>query len=87
MSKRDIIDIMVNAKIIYDKENIGDILDYLTVCLFDIAKENKKYLNCIKFVSECSSRLKSNGNFDMTIDSLVLKMWEEVNESSCRDQV
>ncbi len=87
LSKRDIIDIMVNAKIIYDKENIGDILDYLTVCLFDIAKENKKYLNCIKFVSECSSRLKSNANFDMTIDSLVLKMWEEVNESSCRHQV
>ena len=56
LSKRDIIDIMVNAKIIYDKENIGDILDYLTVCLFDIAKENKKYLNCIKFVSECKFR-------------------------------
>lgn len=87
LSKRDIIDIMIDAKIIYDKENIGDILDYLTVCLFDIAKENKEYLNCIKLVSETSSRLKANANFDMTIDSLVLKMWEEVNESSCRHKV
>ena len=87
LSKDDIIDIMVSAKIIYDKENINDILDYLTVCLFDVSRENKQYLNCIKLVSECKNRLKANANFDMTIDNLVLKMWEEVNESSCRHQV
>lgn len=87
LSKGDIIDIMVSAKIIYDKENINDILDYLTVCLFDVSRENKQYLNCIKLVSECKNRLKANANFDMTIDNLVLKMWEEVNESSCRHQV
>ena len=50
-------------------------------------RENKQYLNCIKLVSECKNRLKANANFDMTIDNLVLKMWEEVNESSCRHQV
>lgn len=87
LSKDDIIDIMVSAKIIYDKENINDILDYLAVCLFDVSRENKQYLNCIKLVSECKNRLKANANFDMTIDNLVLKMWEEVNESSCRHQV
>lgn len=87
LSNKDIIDIMVDAKIIYDKENINDILDYLTVCLYDISKENREYLECIKYVSECSTRLKSNANFDMSIDRLVLRMWEEVNESSCRYQV
>lgn len=87
LSKDDIIDIMISAKIIYDKENINDILDYLTVCLFNVSMENKQYLNCIKLVSECENCLKANANFDMTIDNLVLKMWEEVNESSCRHQV
>lgn len=78
LSKKDIIDIMVNAKIIYDKENINDILDYLIVCLYNIAKEKREYLDCIKHVNECSTRLKANANFDMSIDRLVLKMWEEV---------
>lgn len=78
LSKKDIIDIMVDAKIIYDKENINDILDYLIVCLFNIAKEKREYLECIKHVNECSTKLKANANFDMSIDSLVLKMWEEV---------
>ena len=78
LSKKDIIDIMVDAKIIYDKENINDILDYLIVCLYNIAKEKREYLDCIKHVNECSTRLKANANFDMSIDRLVLKMWEEV---------
>ena len=78
LSKKDIIDIMIEAKIIYDKEYINDILDYLIVCLFNIAKEKKEYWECIKHVNECSTRIKANANFDMSIDTLVLKMWEEV---------
>jgi DNA polymerase-3 subunit delta' len=78
LSKKDIIDIMLDAKIIYDKENINDILDYLIVCLFDISKEKKEYLECIKYVNECSSKLKANANFDMSLDNLVFNMWEEV---------
>ena len=85
LSKKDIIDIIVDAKIIYDKENINDILDYLIVCLFDISKEKIEYLECIKHVNECSTKLKANANFDMSIDDLVFKMWGELNESSCRN--
>ena len=41
-------------------------------------------IDCIKYINECASRLRSNCNFDMTIDNLLLKMWEELNESSNR---
>lgn len=74
---KDIIEIMVDAKILYDKENIEDILNYLIVCLFNKSKEKKEYLDCIKDVNDCLSRLKANANFDMSIDNLVFKMWEE----------
>ena len=82
--KKDIIDIMLEGKIIYDKENIYDILDYITVCLYSKFNENEKYIDCIKYVNECADRLKSNSNFDMTIDNLLFKMWEELNENSNR---
>lgn len=78
LSKKDIIDIMLNAKIIYDKDNIYDILDYIIVCLYEISKENIRYLNCIEYVNNCITKLKANANFDMSIDTLLLKMWEEV---------
>lgn len=78
LSKKDIIDIMLNAKIIYDKENIYDILDYIIVCLYEISKENRSYLNCIEHVNNCITKLKANANFDMSIDTLLLNMWEEV---------
>lgn len=78
LSKNDIIDIMLNAKVIYDKENIYDILDYMIVCLYEISKEERKYLNCIKYVNEAINKLKANANFDMSIDTLLFNMWEEV---------
>ena len=75
---------MTDGKILYDKENIYDILDYIIVCLYSKKSENEKYIDCIKYVNECAKRLKSNSNFDMNIDNLLLKMWEELNENSNR---
>ena len=82
--KKDLIEIMLDGKILYDKENIYDILDYIIVCLYSKKEENEKYLNCIRYVNECELRLKSNSNFDMSIDDLLFKMWEELNERSNR---
>ena len=82
--KKDIIEIMLDGKIIYDKEDIYDILDYITVCLYSKYNENEKYIDCIKYVNICADRLKSNSNFDMTIDNLLFKMWEELNENCNR---
>ena len=83
-NKKDIIDIMLEGKIIYDKENIYDILDYIIVCLYSKAVENEKYIDCIKYVNECADRIRSNSNFDMSVDNLLFKIWEELNESSNR---
>ena len=41
--------------------------------------ENEKYINCIKYVNISADRLRKNSNFDMTIDNLLLKVWEEIN--------
>jgi len=79
LMRKDLVDIMLEGRILYDKENIQDILDYIVVCLYSKKNTNEKYINCIDFVNECSSKLKSNSNFDMSIDNLLFKMWEELN--------
>lgn len=83
--REDITTILANSKIIYDKLNIEDILDYMIVSIYEKSKTNKRYLNCIKYVSQTFERLKANGNLDMNIDSLLLNIWEELNEKSCRN--
>ena len=84
IKQKDLIQIMLDAKIIYDKENINDILDYIIVCLYSKKTEDEKYLDCIKYVNIALERLRANSNFDMTIDNMLIKMWEELNESSNR---
>jgi len=84
LANKDIIEFMLEGKIIYDKENIYDILDYIIVCLYSKINENERYIECIKHVNTCITRLNSNSNFDMSIDNLLFKMWEEINEKSNR---
>lgn len=84
LSKKDLIDIMLDSKIIYDKENIYDILDYIIVVLYSNYTNNEKYIDCIKYVNKCAERLKANSNFDMSIDYMIIGMWEELNENSNR---
>lgn len=84
LDKKDLIEVMLDGKIIYDKENIYDILDYIIVCLYSNREINKKFINCIEYVNKCNLRLKSNSNFDMSIDTMLINMWEEINENSNR---
>ena len=81
---QDLVDIMLSAKILYEKENIFDILEYLTVCFYHKIKENNKYIKCIEYVNKCMKRLRSNSNFDMSIDTMLFEIWEELNESCNR---
>ena len=64
--------------------NIHDILDYIIVCLYSKYKEDERFINCIKYINECSERLRANSNFDMSVDNMLIKIWEELNESSNR---
>ena len=75
----DLVDSMKESKILYDKDNIFNILDYMIVCFYSNNNKNEKYLNCIRYVNECINKLKSNCNFDMCLDSMIMNIWEELN--------
>ena len=49
-----------------------------------LIKENEKFIDCIKYVNKCATRLRSNSNFEMSIDNLLFEIWEEINEKSNR---
>ena len=76
----DKIDILNMSEMIYKaNEEKFDILDYINIVLIDLAKKSNKYSSCIKIVEDTKKRLKSNANYDMCIDNLLFKLWEEVN--------
>ena len=75
------IDIMNMSEIIYNaKDEKFDIFDYINIVLINLAKTSSKYANCIQIVEETKRRLKSNTNYDMCIDNMLLNLWEEVNK-------
>ena len=80
IEKMDLIDTLKNADIIYkSQEDKQDILEYINIILFNKAKQNEKYLNCIKVVEEAKKRLKANSNYNMTIDNMIMTIWEEIH--------
>lgn len=44
--------------------------------LSEKVKENYKYLDYIECVEKTKQRLKANSNFDMSLDNLILNIWE-----------
>ena len=46
-----------------------NMLDYLEFLLF-----NDYYYNCVKYIERAKKRLKSNGNYDIVIDTMLLKI-------------
>ena len=45
----------------------------------DIAKKSSKYAMCINIVEDTKRRLQSNAKYDMSIDNMLLKLWEQVH--------
>lgn len=71
------IDLLNKIGVLYkDKDNIFESLDFINIILIKKAKENIKYVNYIDYVEETKNKLKSNSNYDMCIDNLILKIWE-----------
>lgn len=68
-------------KALFTKENITEYLEYAIILFFNIGKKtgNVRYLNCTKIIQDTLNRLKSNANFDMSVDNMLLKIWEEAN--------
>lgn len=71
------------AEVLYkEREKIQEILEYINVYLYN--QKDLKKLNCIKYVEEVKKRLLANSNYDMCIDYLLMKLWEEINEKYSR---
>lgn len=61
-----------------DKDQIGGLLDYMNVLFLSLAKEDYRYTKGIEIIENTKKRLKSNGNYDMSIDNLILQMKEQI---------
>ena len=80
IEKMDLIDTLKKADIIYkSQEDKNEILEYINIVLFKKAKQNTKYLNCINIVEDAKKRLKTNSNYNMTIDNMIMTIWEEIH--------
>lgn len=80
LEKINIIDLLNKKDILFkDKDSIYEVLNYINIILFNKINENIGYTKCIKIVEETKDRLKKNSNYDMIIDNLLLKIWEEIN--------
>ena len=80
IEKMDLIDTLKKADIIYkSQEDKNEILEYINIVLFKKAKQNMKYLNCINIVEDAKKRLKANSNYNMTIDNMIMTIWEEIH--------
>lgn len=80
LENKDKIDILNMAELIYKaKDSKNEVLDYINIVLINLAKKYNKYANCIKIVENTKKRLQSNANYDMSIDNMLLNLWEEVN--------
>ncbi|MGN1327934.1 MAG: hypothetical protein ACI4VQ_07680 [Clostridia bacterium] len=70
------------------KEIIGNLLDYIEVIIYNYIREQqdfrKKFLNLISIIENTKIKLTSNCNYDMCIDEMLLKIWEELNENNSR---
>lgn len=79
---------MLKQEFIYqEKEDIQNLLEDMNSLLFQKAKEKENkvaYINAIGIVEKTKEKLKSNSNFDMCIDNLLLSIWEEINEKHSR---
>ena len=80
LETRDKIDILNMSEIIYKaKDEILDVLDYMNIVFIHLAKKESKYAECIKIVEDTKKRLKSNANYDMSIDNMMFDLCEKVN--------
>ncbi len=72
-----LLDVVNKLDFLYDKENIFELLDYINIIMSEKITQNLKYIEYIKVIEETKKRLQQNSNYDMTIDNMLFKIWEE----------
>ena len=76
----NVIDLINSKEVVFkDKEDINSILDYIITIFFEKIKDNRKYIECIEIAENAKERLRKNSNYDMTIDTFMLNVWEDIN--------
>ena len=81
----NVVKMLSQFEILYkSKEVINDLLDYMIVIIYEYINKSKdyraKFLNLIAIIEDTKNRIVLNNNYDMCIDNLLLKMWEETVE-------
>lgn len=66
------------------KDNILEILDYLNIIFFEKANTNIKFAKAISIIEKTKKKIMANNNFDMSIDYMVIHIWEEFHGKSSR---
>ena len=81
IESENIVRILNKGKIIYEEQSeIINVLEYINILLFEKGKENIKYLNCVQKVNNSINYIRKNFNVEMTIDNLLIEIWEEINK-------
>lgn len=78
MKSKDLLDIIKQAEIIYkEKEDIQDILEYINQILLN--KKSIQYIELVSCIENAKRKILASSNYDMTIDELIMKMWENIH--------
>lgn len=78
IEKFSLLDVLNKIEYLYkNKEDIYEILDYIIILLFNKSIKNDKYIKYIEAVEQTKNSIKVNSNYDMSIDNLLYKIWEE----------
>lgn len=80
LGNQDLIDFLKTAEKIYSfKDNIFELLENINIGFYNKIKEDFRFLNCINIVEDTKKKLNANGNFNMCIDNMLFKIWEEIH--------
>ena len=71
------IDLLNRLDILYNNKEDGlRNLELINMILMKNARKKPKYLDYISYVEQTKKKIKEYNNFDMSIDNLILKIWE-----------
>ena len=51
----------------------------MNVISFNKSKEDIRYINFIEIIEDTKRRLEANSNYNMCIDNMLFKIWEEMH--------
>lgn len=80
-----VIDVIKDSELLYkSKEKITNMLEYMEVIAYTYIQKNISYTKVINIIENTRNKLYTNCNYDMCIDELLIKIWEEINEKHSR---